>query len=433
MRLRGIPRAVIDLASVSRRFISDDDARAALRIAARTSRPSGAQESAEWRRAPAAAAPYAGLTPTSLSLASLTTANQPRALNVVVGDVQPGRAFAGVQTVLLAAAGLGRRLGVPLRVILLEPSARGTAARTAAWIDSSLGCTGTAVVHRAQLGRTVVSPQDVWLASHSRSAHAIHVATLAEVIDPRRVVYLIQDYEPGFSPWSTEWVVASSTYHAGFLPLVNSAPLARYLEKHEQLDIDRRLVFGPAFDDEALSAVAASRRPDPSVRVLFYARPSKPRNLFDLGIAALRGAIPLTGDVRVAFRSAGERHPRVHLGAAHHLHGLGQLSRAEYFDELARTDVVLSLQQSPHPSHVPLEAAVSGARTVTNLFTADRAAMHPRLDAVTPDAASLAAALARAIETSDIADYAPVASDLLGMPLDDALDTAVEQLLLVGG
>ena len=81
------------------------------------------------------------------------------------------------------------------------------------------------VVTRETIREVTYGASDYWLASHSKTAHALQVACDVGVIDRARVAYLIQDYEPGFTAWSTESVLAEATYRAGFVPIVNSTPL----------------------------------------------------------------------------------------------------------------------------------------------------------------------------------------------------------------
>jgi hypothetical protein len=279
-------------------------------------------------------------------------------------------------------------------------------------------------VAREKIGTFTFGPDDLWLATHSKTAHAMQVACAAGLVDPGRVVYLIQDYEPGFTAWSTASVVASATYHAGFLPVVNSLPLKKYLVATEGITVDDDLVFAPAFDEERLRRAAANHRSGPKT-VLFYARPSKPRNLYALGIAALKATVADLGEeaAKVRFVSAGEKHPDVQLGAGATLRSLGRLDWDAYFEFLSGTSVVLGLQASPHPSHPPLDAAISGALAVTNDFAETRAELHPRLRAVPADVPSLAAAMVDAIrnQPADTA-YRAVSDGKLGRPLDDVVD-----------
>ena len=77
--------------------------------------------------------------------------------------------------------------------------------------------------------------------------------------------------------------------------------------------------------------------------------------------------------------SAGEKHRNVDLGHGHKLESLWltAVERLRTLEYIASANVVLSLQHSPHPSHPPFDAAISGARAVTNEFYGTRAGLHP--------------------------------------------------------
>ena len=110
---------------------------------------------------------------------------------------------------------------------------------------------------------------------------------------------------------------------------------------------------------------------------------------------------------------------------------MGRLPWDDYFRFLSTIDVALSLQQSPHPSHPPFDAAISGAYAVTNDFSGGRSGLHPRIVAVAADTPSLGAALADVIRNAfdaEPGDYLPVADGALGSELDAALRFAVSRL-----
>ncbi len=435
--IRRAVAALRDLATFNSLYARSSDFRAehmrsmsAWLLAARPS----AESAAEQLRATPAAAVHAGLSPAALALTGLSVdAGAAPHLNLVLSELVPGRVFAGVHTALEAAWSLAGKLGYPLRVVTLSPSsAHPEAAADAERMLAERYGSRVAVVPRAGIGATSFSAADAWLVTHWTTAHAAQVAATDGSIPPGRVVYLVQDFEPGFSAWSTDSMIARGTYRAGFIPLVNSVPLAGYLADKAGVDIDPEMVFAPALDDSLLRSVAEARGHGP-VRVMFYGRPGKPRNLYALGIAALRQAVLLLGEDadRVTFVSAGETHPSVDLGGGTRLTSLGALPWDRYFDELASSAVVLSLQASPHPSHPPLEAAVSGAWSVTNDFDGTRAGLHPRLAAVDADPLALGSAVAEAIRVATAgpsAGYQPIASEKLGNPLSSALNAVAARL-----
>lgn len=354
---------------------------------------------------------YDGLTDRSLVLAGISADGPGRQVVLVLEEIGPGAAFAGVRTALAVAAGLAARTGRTLRIVTTGTSPRRASTRTterflaqrfASVVPS--GLPAMRVVRREDLGDATFAADTVWIATYWRTAHALDVAARAGVLHRDRVVYLVQDHEPGFLPWSTASAVASATYRAGFVHCVNSTPVAEALERHEGIEVDPRFVFAPELDRAGIDraeAVRGARDPGGVTRVLFYGRPGKPRNMFPLGVAALRvAARELAGDrVDLEFLSAGEPHADVDLGDGHLLRSVGTLSWDGWFDLLGTADVVLSLQQSPHPSHPPLDAARSGAAVVTNELGGLRSGLHPALAAVDADPAALGAAVADAVRT----------------------------------
>ncbi|ROP65172.1 hypothetical protein [Curtobacterium sp. ZW137] len=395
---------------------------------------------AERSRAPRAALVYDGVTDRSLVLAGIEVGERHPEVVLVIDEVRRGAAFAGVQTALAAAIGYADRTGRDLRVVMTRSTSRGNSAERAAALIAErfpgrfAGRGPVEVVTRESIPAAVFAADTVWIATYWKTAHALDVAARAGVVDPRRVVYLVQDHEPGFQPWSTAFAVASSTYRAGFTLCVNSEPVAAALRQTEGVAVASGLVFAPELDragiDRAAAVRAASTRT--AARVLFYARPSKPRNMYVLGVAALAAAAAQLRDAGVIaeFVSAGEQHEAVELGTGDVLRSLGTLDWNSYFEVLGETDVVLSLQQSPHPSHPPLDAAESGARVVTNDLGGARAGLHPSIGAVPADPATLGTAVARAVLAGlgMTSEGAPAAAERvasrsdLGRPLTDVLD-----------
>jgi len=440
VNVRKLSRLLGDLVRVNARYLTSGGHRNMIRAALKVDGLDGRQHrliDVETAAAAPQARAFSGLASTSMTLATirLSSPSAPH-INLVIGEVRENAVYAGIRTALIAAAELCQTTNRPLRVVMVDfTSPENNLRHTEAYIRRTFGVNDVTLVAREALGGATFGETDIWLASHWKTAHALSIACDSGLIDPRRVAYLIQDYEPGFSAWSTEYALASATYHAGFVPIVNSVPLWQFLTEEERLSIDRSLVFAPQFENELLRAVAARRTTGAPVRVLLYGRPSKHRNLYRLGLSALRAAVVQLGDTarEIEFYSAGEPHEAIDLGDGVRMTALGKLPWQEYFDFLATVQVVLSLQLSPHPSHPPFDAAISGATAITNEFHGSRAGLHPRLIAVPADPTSLGLAVAAAIRTagtSTAAGYLPVAANTLGGTLPDALGAAVEKLTL---
>jgi hypothetical protein len=144
----------------------------------------------------------------------------------------------------------------------------------------------------------------------------------------------------------------------------------------------------------------------------------------------LRYAATQLADDGIAWEavSAGEAHPDIALPGGAFVRCLGTLDWAGYFQLLAATDVGLTLMHSPHPSHPPLEVAVSGAIAVTNDLDGTRQGIHPRVVAVPADVAALGDALVAAVHRARAEGPGPFTPPDKGA-LGDTLEVVVSRLL----
>lgn len=360
---------------------------------------------------------------------------------LVLNGFSPSNVFAGVRTTVLAAAELARQTRLGLRVIVIEPTggsrADGLAALRAILTDAGHGDLGEALSLSIPEDRDDHGhhPGDVWLATFWTTAWGIQQLVRRGRVSPRRVVYLVQDWEPGFYPWGDLYARARQTYDAGFRLVVNSLPLATYVGDQLGRPVSPAAAFAPAVDTAPLGAAADAWTPDPDgrLRVLFYARPSKPRNMFNLGLQALRRwGDAWEGPTPVVYL-AGEASGSVDLGDGVEVVELGKTSYDDYYALLSRTDVGLALMNSPHPGHLALELPMVGIPTVTNAFGRYREPWVEGLVLAEADPASLAAALDEAAATALATTvHRPRGLALpLGGSLEAAITAAVGELDLV--
>ena len=209
-----------------------------------------------------------------------------------------------------------------------------------------------------------------------------------------RFLYIIQDFEPGLYPWSTEHALAMETYSLDYHGVLCGTFLAKFMREQgigrfsDPTFIDRCSVFEPALDATRFRPEPAGDRPR---RLVFYARPqSARRNLFELGLYALRCASEtgLFDGERWELLFFGEQLPEVDLGRGNRIRSAPWLDYDGYAAMLRGADVGLSLMLSPHPSYPPLELAACGAIAVTNTFLTKTAPMFagvsPNIVAVEP-------------------------------------------------
>lgn len=250
-----------------------------------------------------------------------------------------------------------------------------------------------------------LGPRDVLVATWWPTAHVARSALAS--LDATEFVYLVQDFEAGFYPWSTKHALARATLGFPIRAVVNESFLLEYLAR-ERIGLfggsavdARSIAFEPAIDRSLF-------RPEPRAaaaprRLLFYARPRNERNLFELGLRALREAARAGAFTpgRWEIRSIGSELPPLELGAGVTMTPTPWLPYPEYARLLRGSDLLLSLMLSPHTSYPPLEMAACGGIAITNSFgpkTPERlATLSPQIRGVEPDVAAIAGALVAAV------------------------------------
>jgi len=274
-----------------------------------------------------------------------------------------------------------------------------------------------------------VGRDDVLLASWWPTAHLARAAL--DHVRADAFLYLVQDYEPGFYPWSSKAALAEATYAMPMRPIVNEPFLEAFLRDrgagHFADPAWPRTTFMPAVDRAVFRPRRADRPAGSPRRLVFYARPRNPRNLFEIGLRALRAAAAagVFDDAPWEFLAIGQDLPDLPLTERHMLRSQRWLSYEAYGELLGSADVLLSLMLSPHTSYPPLEMAAAGGQVVTNTYgpkTADAlAAISPALRAVPPDVDPLVGALRDAVGAMG------VATAVTGLPAtwDEALADVV--------
>lgn len=209
----------------------------------------------------------------------------------------------------------------------------------------------------------------------------------------RRLLYFIQDFEPGFYNWSSHYALAESTYRS-IIPTIavfNSSFLRDYF-KDRRYSFFKEYVFEPRLNPELRNWISngGKRR---KKTILFYGRPSVDRNCFPLVIETLRLWIQRQPDHRNwEIISIGEDHPTIDLGDHRTIKSMGKLRLADYARLLNESAIGISFMVSPHPSYPPLEMAHFGLLTLTNSFASkDLSRWHENivsLTQLTPDTAA---------------------------------------------
>lgn len=378
--------------------------------------------------------------PLARSLLKVRAVGSSTHVNVTLLDFNPTAMFAGVKTALETAVLIGEVARRPIRMILLRSTGLLGDDR-AQFVEERLNALENAFPHVEwsivcddDLTGTPFGSDDIWIATHWMTAHALDLASRVDAIDLHRVIYLVQDYEPDHFAGDSDRPAAESTYRAGFTLLVNSRQVAAFLRRHG-VDVNDEHVFAPQFDSRQLRTVASRRSTQTVPLVFFYGRPSTPRNMFELGIETLRHASSefARRGSNVDFVMAGEAGPDIELTDGFTLRNLGVLERTAYFDEIARVDVGLTLQATPHPSHLPFDLAISGAFAVTNEVDGSRNEMHPRIVASPSTPETLSALLVKMVDRARSDErvpvgYLPVRDGQLGSSLRNAIIATVRDV-----
>lgn len=288
-----------------------------------------------------------------------------RRINLVTDSIGANSLFGGVATALLLAASWAERSGRRLRIVTrtAPPDASGLAE-----LFQTVGLRPSEQPELAYIpcergDYLEIGDDDLFLTTSWWSTAAV-----LETVPADHVAYVLQEDERCFYPIGHDWLYASRTMnHPGLQVVVNTGNLLQHLIATGLDNLSRTAVsFEPSF--RSFLRPGRLLGADDRRHLFFYARPHNPRNLFELGLAALERAIAdghldrdswqihLVGrDVPALEFSDGSR-PAVH----------GSLGWADYGDFLGRMDIGLSLMASPHPSYPPLDLAASGSMVVTN-------------------------------------------------------------------
>lgn len=206
-----------------------------------------------------------------------------------------------------------------------------------------------------------------WNAAQAQRFQSIQRTLFGEEQD---FIYLVQDYEPGFYPWSSKSALADTTYSSSLstIHIVNDRFLYEHLRSRK---LERCLCLDFSVNDILKRSLLSMKHiPERENILLFYGRPSVERNCFELILDALcMWATRLPGEfAKWEIYSAGELFSEDNI--PEFLRGkikiVGKLSISDYANLLCKAKIGVSLMQSPHPSYPPQEMASVGMSVVTN-------------------------------------------------------------------
>lgn len=313
-------------------------------------------------------------------------------LNLLVPTADQSRAYAGVATALDVFAALRAALGngYDARIICTDVSPSDQYAPPPHFVtqppDAPDPGAQDIVVDAARRYKFPfqVRQDDVFLATAwwtARSAFAINDWQRSFYgRSPARILYLIQDFECGFYPWSTKYGLADATYRRPdqTIPIFNTDILRDFFKANGYYDAGYALE--PAIN--ATFAAAIERGAAKKRNVLLYARPHAERNclpFLDMLVARLVETDAETWR-NWRFLAIGETFEPSTLRCSDRIEVLGRLSLGEYARLASESALAVSLMVSPHPSYPPLELAAAGVRVLANRYgDRDPATLHDNI------------------------------------------------------
>ncbi len=277
--------------------------------------------------------------------------------------------YGGVGTALILSALLAERIGGTLRLITRIESADAPNFRHVLSINGiewngSVEFVYSGPKHEREIS---VSENDLFLTTSWWGTRS-----LLGAVDPRRIIYLLQEDERMFYPFGDDHLRCEETLSCPDIRfVVNSELLFEHLTTGPNAlpNIRRNgSFFEPAFPESHYYPAAVKRTPGSKRNFFFYARPRNERNLYWRGLEAIGAA--LEADILRPedweFYFVGRAIKEVTLPRNVNPVVLQDLSWQEYAALVRSIDLGLSLMDTPHPSYPPLDLAASGAVVVTN-------------------------------------------------------------------
>lgn len=326
-------------------------------------------------------------------------------LTLVIPSIAPEKTFGGFVTGFDIFLEIGKRAGADLRIILDEigPVPKGHIVDSRARHLGIDPATIEILPRMAETPEIAVRSSDVFLAYTWWAALNLQglIGQQCRHFGGARkpLLYIIQDYEPYFYPFSSTNMLARQAF-ASEPPcwgIFNSGELYAFFSAlgHK---LERSFVFEPQLNT-ALRPILNEAPRKKERRLLVYGRPGVGRNCFpavEKGIREWVRRYPEFSNWEIV--SAGLSHRPLPLGGGRVLKSAGKLALQQYGEMLLTSAAGLSLMASPHPSYPPLEMAHFGLWTVTNSYTAkDLSRSHENIISIDSiDPVTIADALARA-------------------------------------
>ncbi len=291
-----------------------------------------------------------------------------RRVTMITDSVNAGSLFGGVATAINLAALLAERLGVQLRIVTRNDPPNSDNVGAVLQLSGIaypgniefLHCDATA----DSRGLGMTSDDLVLTTSWWSTFSAIRR------IDPRQIIYLLQEDERLFYPAGIQQLLCSEVLQDDRLRFIVNTEMLRqhFIASGISGFASASIAFEPAFPDRIYFPQV--REPAAPRRLMFYARPNHARNLFLRGIEVLTAAMEsdLFPVDAWEFVLVGADIPRLVFRAGARVRYSETVPWNEYAALVRGADIALSLMYTPHPSYPPLDVAASGGVVVTNRF-----------------------------------------------------------------
>jgi beta-1,2-rhamnosyltransferase WsaF-like protein len=188
--------------------------------------------------------------------------------------------------------------------------------------------------------------------------------------EPSSLVFLIQDFEPGFYKWSSRYMLALSTYNQkNMIAVINTALLYDFI-KNNDISFKHYFIFEPVINKKLATYIDQKPAHLKKKKIIFYGRPSVERNAYEIiakGLELWSFWYPGANNWEVI--SLGEAYPNIKLGNNIEVNVKGKVAIDEYANILLDASIGISLMVSPHPSYPPLEMAAFDLAVITNKFS----------------------------------------------------------------
>lgn len=304
-------------------------------------------------------------------------------LNLLVPSLNPEHVFGGISTALKFFDKLAEESGFAVRMILTDSAPHrsvmtGYGKKQYKFVscEKTINDRKQIVAYNDRFQRSIpVSKNDIFMFTGWWTAYSTQDAYVEferkNGIKPNPFLYFIQDYEPGFYPWSTRYLLADASYRSEYkqIAVFNSKQLSDFF-KINHYEFYKEFDFNPVLNGD-LKQVLETKTGEVSKKkqILVYGRPSVERNAFNLIVAALKKWVEIQEDVEEwKILSAGEYHLPVELGKGKELVSVGKLTIEQYAEMMLDSFAGISLMSSPHPSYPPLEMSVFGVTVITNTY-----------------------------------------------------------------